>query len=988
MKDLAGDSLVSLWNSLDDAQREHVLDTWSDEDLAELSAELEAEAAAVQAQTDPLAHLSTAEWLEFMFPNIFTREMAEHHKDLCAWADTISIEQDAEDPAYIGVWPRGHSKCLDGDTPVLMADGTRQPLRSIVVGDRVVGYDGDLRARPAAVAAVECSGSKPCIQVRFASGRTLTLTEDHRVLAWGGWRRAGDLTVGDRVASPRRTAVDESPERPDAEVRLLAALMADGGLSQRAVIWTKSHPGLIEQMRGDAAAMGFDMAPMSKVDNSKSQWRLNKAKPWARSLGIMGFKSVDKRIPSFVFSLPERQRWVFLASLFDGDGYVANGDRLEIAFSNEPLIDQTADLLMSVGVASQKSHKDNDHAGSWVLSVDQNDLALCAASMPLVRLRDAVDAMVRTPRYSLFDTFPPDVWRHRSMRVRRYREAGVRITNAYQVTRGKLARAHGAGPSAEWARLLSADVWWDAVVAVEDAGHRLTYDIQVPETENFVSGYHVTHNSTLIEAIVAMMLCRGRRRYFLYCGDIQARAEDHLQNIASLLETDQVEHHYPNVGKRLLGKWGNVRGWRRMRIRCGNGATVDAIGLDTAARGVKLENMRPDGIVLDDIDQHADSLAETAKKIDVITLSLLPAGANNLAVFGVQNLINRRGVFARLVDRTAGFLEGARLSGPIPAIVDPVYGSDEKGRPCIVSGAPTWPSVKGIPQLNAEIIRFGLRAFRLEMQHEEVEAEGALWDQSLIDTHRVRSVMKAAPSALQDKAEGALSDADAEGALCSVLAEGALCRDGDPSAAPSAGNPTALPELTHVVIGVDPATTSKRTSDETGIIVAGKGIDGRCYILADLSGRYSPRRWARVVLAANQIWRADWVVCEVNNGGDLFEEVILANLEAGDERPNFSVVTASKGKFVRAEPIVGLYQAHSVYHCGVHVGLEREMTTWRPPNGLDPGSSWSPNRLDALVWAVWKLMVEYGTEQSYSSASVLESLSGRPGAEMDYVWLN
>lgn len=160
------------------------------------------------------------------------------------------------------------------------------------------------------------------------------------------------------------------------------------------------------------------------------------------------------------------------------------------------------------------------------------------------------------------------------------------------------------------------------------------------------------------------------------------------------------------------------------------------------------------------------------------------------------------------------------------------------------------------------------------------------------------------------------------------------------------------PELRQVLIAVDPAVTSGPDSDETGIVVVGMGIDGHIYVLEDLSGRYTPTQWGRVVCAAYQRWEADGVVGEVNNGGDL----VMANVHAADPLIPFHKVSASRGKRRRAGPVSALYQKPDlkIHHVGTKLGkLEEQQTTWTGDEKED-----SPDRMDALVWGVTKLALE------------------------------
>lgn len=157
------------------------------------------------------------------------------------------------------------------------------------------------------------------------------------------------------------------------------------------------------------------------------------------------------------------------------------------------------------------------------------------------------------------------------------------------------------------------------------------------------------------------------------------------------------------------------------------------------------------------------------------------------------------------------------------------------------------------------------------------------------------------------------------------------------------------PALARVVIGVDPAASSNEDSDETGIIVAGhdgvKGSERGYYVLGDYSCRESPDGWARRVLHAFDLYRADRVIVEVNNGGEM-ATAVLKTL-----RPNLPItaVHASRGKAVRAEPIAALYEQGRAWHTEPFPTLEDQMTTWAP------GDPKSPDRMDAAVWALTDL---------------------------------
>ena len=161
-----------------------------------------------------------------------------------------------------------------------------------------------------------------------------------------------------------------------------------------------------------------------------------------------------------------------------------------------------------------------------------------------------------------------------------------------------------------------------------------------------------------------------------------------------------------------------------------------------------------------------------------------------------------------------------------------------------------------------------------------------------------------------------------------------------------------LPEFERIVIAIDPSTSSDVGSDETGIIAAALGADGKGYILEDGSDRYRPEEWARKAIALYDKYDADRIVAEVNQGGDMVEATIRAQ-SRGRSIP-YRAVHATRGKVVRAEPIASLYELEKVYHAEEFTNLEDQMCVFT--TGFDrKAQGWSPDRVDALVWALTDL---------------------------------
>lgn len=174
------------------------------------------------------------------------------------------------------------------------------------------------------------------------------------------------------------------------------------------------------------------------------------------------------------------------------------------------------------------------------------------------------------------------------------------------------------------------------------------------------------------------------------------------------------------------------------------------------------------------------------------------------------------------------------------------------------------------------------------------------------------------------------------------------------------------PTFARSAIAIDPAVTAGEESDETGMIVGGvapcdcKGedrIENHAFIVGDLSGIFSPNDWARRAVAAYWQIRADRIVAEVNQGGDMVETIIRTN----DANVSYRGVHARRGKYTRAEPVAALYEQGKVHHIGMYGLLEDQMCGFVPGTDITP----SPDRADALVWLLTYLMLEGGEVEEF-----------------------
>jgi hypothetical protein len=216
-----------------------------------------------------------------------------------------------------------------------------------------------------------------------------------------------------------------------------------------------------------------------------------------------------------------------------------------------------------------------------------------------------------------------------------------------------------------------------------------------------------------MELIASRIAVRATRRFLLYVCATQEAANRHVQDIATTMERCGIE--------RAVNKYGFSKGWNASKLRTANGFNVLAFGLDTGARGVKLDYLRPDFIIFDDIDELDDSVGRVDKKIATITQTILPAKSVDCAIVFVQNRIHANSVMSKVLSGEVDMLQNRQQSPIVPAIQNLTYTTDEKedGRIGyrITGGTPTW-SHKSVEICQREIDDFGLISFLRECQHE------------------------------------------------------------------------------------------------------------------------------------------------------------------------------------------------------------------------------------------------------------------------------
>lgn len=442
------------------------------------------------------------------------------------------------------------------------------------------------------------------------------------------------------------------------------------------------------------------------------------------------------------------------------------------------------------------------------------------------------------------------------------------------------------------------------------------------------------------EGAVIKLAAKEVRKYAWYVSGTQGKADQHVDTIASMLEASNTNKYYPDLSDRALNKFGSSKGWRRSRLRTASGFTVDALGLDTGSRGSKIDENRPDIIVIDDVDELFDSVQTTLKKLKIISQTILPAGSNDCAVLFVQNLIQPDSVASRLLDGRADFLMDKIISGPYPAIDNLEYETNSEGVAEIVSGEPTWEG-QDLDVCQTQILQWGLTSFLIEAQH-DIDRSGGIWTN--IEFMHV--------------------------------------------------DYKDLPDFVRTAVWVDPAVSSTDESDSMGISAGGITIDGKVIGLYWWEDITTPEDAIERAISKAVEVRSLKVGIETDQGGDTWRSVYtnaLAKVKEKEKKkltrdewnaiqwPEFTHIKAGGtdektghaygSKVERNSKMLTSYENGQVRHMnGTHKTIEKALKRFpNPPLDVADSWFWTWNDLTKNLPLQWSKNKALGKVEGFKS---------------------
>ncbi|MEI7961816.1 MAG: LAGLIDADG family homing endonuclease [archaeon] len=439
---------------------------------------------------------------------------------------------------------RGGGKCVAGDTKILLEDGSLVEIKDLKNDSRkIVALNDSFKLGAQGMDEFFEREVDKVLKIKTRTGREITLTPEHPLFTIDGWKPVQELSVGSRIGVPRKVGFFGNGFMSEAQVKLLAYLVAEGYIMRRAVWFTNFDKNILNDFA--KSVKDFDELLCVKArSDSYGQVRVVNSNPltivkkavrengkfakgtefehinflrdWLISIGVYGKKSIHKELPKEVFGLSEQKTALFLNRLFSCDGSIwreENRFRIDYASSSKKLIIQVQHLLLKFGVISTLRQKivrlKEKEFVAFELVIEGIFCKIFVDKIGFfgekeVRQKQLQDLFAQrkfnpnndTIPKEIWNTYSPNNWAEVGRKIGYKHPKALRESIFYSPSRVKLLQIAVADGNELISQLAESDIYWDAIVSVEEINEKTkVYDISVPKCHNFVANDIIIHNS-------------------------------------------------------------------------------------------------------------------------------------------------------------------------------------------------------------------------------------------------------------------------------------------------------------------------------------------------------------------------------------------------------------------------------------------------------------------------------------------------------------
>ena len=431
---------------------------------------------------EQIASASLLSYVGLCFPNYIAEPMHE------LMATALEKVEAGDIRRLIICTPPQHGKCCEENTNIHMSDGTLQKAKDVNIGSRILAYKNGkiIHSRLIAKETTE----KESVKLTTKTGRELIVSTDHRMVTFDGLKEAKDIKYSDFLLT-LHSEIEYNEPIDENELKFITYMLFEG------MCETDKSPNR-SFSTGDEIVLNDFISICNKLcinvtNTSKYDYYISyHSRNLLDKYNIRGKRCTEKRLPKQFFSMPLKQRWLFIDLMFQTDGYFAKtAGQGGITLANKELIEDIQTLLSSCGIASTKFFKPNKCSNAWVLTIGRSQLPKIYENCNLGSKRSQCAKILEKKGHSKITAFPYKI----GAQLKRTRENGFRCDCCKNITREKMERMSKVYP--ELKKYLKMDFIYDQIKNIEYIGVQKLVHLHTSRTHTYIANDLVSHNTFL-----------------------------------------------------------------------------------------------------------------------------------------------------------------------------------------------------------------------------------------------------------------------------------------------------------------------------------------------------------------------------------------------------------------------------------------------------------------------------------------------------------